>query len=193
MQPTPSLWQQMVPNIAQTLVSVAGDVVRQQVRAAMTRRPAARPLQQGESPQETPKGCPYCAVTKNLAIAHRYLTRATQRLTQWGMVYQELALIEVRSASQTLLELSPNDLDTLRLANEVNELEVALSAPLETQSQTAHIADRVWIVSDHSIALAERYQAALHNHDVLANQMEQSVDDLAHGATIIEGQATVLS
>ena len=186
------IFQQAIPEILDTLMAIGGNLARERVRAAVMKAATPRPMvQEGDSPPAR-HGCPYCAVTRNLAIAHRYLTRGTKRVVTWGAVYQELALSELPEASQTLLALTASDLDTLRLPHDVMEFEVRLSSPLTTAAEFDQAATHAWAVSETAIALAERHQAALQEQENLASQVERAAEDLARASTVIEAEARVI-
>jgi len=186
------VFAQMIPGITDTLVAIGADIVRAKVRQAVLKSPTVQPLARQETPPRGHVGCPYCAITKNMAIAFRYLMRASER-PQWGSIYHELAIDEVRSADSTVLAIPTPDIETLRLAQSVHEFEVWMAHPLASSGDFKQAAARAWSLSDQAIALAERFQSSMRSQEAMISDLDQAVADLATEATAIDGQARVIS
>ncbi len=149
-------------NVAELAGELVKAFVSNQVRQrilgpkAIRVSPEARPTP-GESPPEDDVGCPYCAIARELAAAHRYMKRADVS-PNFGTTYQELARRHIVGAAQTLTGL-PNltKAKSAGLLHLLANLEEDLNIP-HRKGQYSGIAAMIWEASDKALDLAEEFQ-----------------------------------
>lgn len=146
--------------LADALVDTGGEVVKALVldqihRGALTTRPqvtsSSAPI--GETPPG--HGCPFCAVGRHLASAHRYLLR-TRVNPDMSELYRHLAFLEAQKAATELNiagEAMPGT-PGLELSRRVINLSVALSKPL-SQAEIEVLVTEVWDVGERAWDVAE--------------------------------------
>lgn len=153
-------------SVRAAVADLAGDLVKSLVSNTLRKAtlgttavkvsPAIR-VSRGESPPEDDVGCPYCAVARQLAAAHRYIKRA-EKSPNFTDTYRELARRHIIGASQTLASLS--NLTKPKAAGLLHQL-ANLQDDLRQNHQLdllSGIAAMIWEASDRALDLAEEYQ-----------------------------------
>ena len=150
------MMRQALPFLARALGEIAQDYALVVVRRNILNNPTIglSRVRRGESPTE-PHGCPYCAVTRQLAITHRYLTAAGGNAAT-APTYIKLAAACVEEALKVLDAMTGEpDIATLNLMQGVQQLQLDL-AHTDAAQHLEEIAASSWRLSDLSLRLAER-------------------------------------
>jgi len=148
--------------VADLLGDVAKSFVSNQVRKSTLGSTAVRVspdirVSRGETPPEDDMGCPYCAVARQLAAAHRYIKRA-EKSPNFTDTYRELARRHIIGASQTLTTLhNLTKPKAAGLLHQLANLQDDLRQPIR-QDLLSGMAAMIWEASDRALDLAEEYQ-----------------------------------
>lgn len=149
-------WAKLVDALVDTGFEAARALALDSIhRGILTARPqvATTSTPVGETPPA--HGCPFCAVGRNLAAAHRYLLR-TRANPDMAELYRHLAFQEVQKAATELNiagEAMPGT-PGLELTRRVINLSVALSKPL-SQAEIEVLISEVWDVGERAWDVAE--------------------------------------
>lgn len=168
--------RQIAPTVAAMCGEAAKLVILRKLQGSAANVSAVSPQRAGETPPD-PHGCPYCAISRHLSVAHRYLARG-QSAGTFASTYQELARVEVSDAVMVSLSL-PVDFDTrtLELARDLQGLEASLGQPL-LPHDFKQVADHAWTITDLAMDLAERFQSDTQEADGEIDDVERQVTDL---------------
>lgn len=90
------MWQEIRPTLTKAAIDVVGAGITSLFAHA----------EQAAGIQPAAHGCVYCAITKALAPAHRYLKRAMER-PELSATYRQLALKQMEAANMEFLNAPP--------------------------------------------------------------------------------------
>lgn len=170
------------------VMQVAGEPLKEAIAnkfAEGSRLDLPPALPDAVAPDPETASCPFCAITKHLAIMFRYLSRAALPGTP-DHIYQELAIREIGEALTVWQNLEPNDLSekAMGLGKKLATLDVRLARTL-TKAQMKPVADEVWRVSSIAMELAEARSRDQAVGEAMMSRLDRRVNT-------VEGQFRVL-